>query len=147
MKLELSLVPPGGLTYWLFGLLDYMQKSEAWTRGRAGIDDIMRFLYTGQMNLWVVYDVEEREPYGFVITETKQYPRCRMLVVQYCAGEPNHMKFVEDQMFDTLERFAKDAGCAGIEFFGRPGWTPHAKQHGFDVRTIVYEKHFNEVQP
>lgn len=144
MKLHVTLVPVGRLGFLIPELLQYLQKSEHWTMGRANIDDILRFLLTGQMHLWAVYDPETKQIYGYNITEVKEYPQCKMLVVQYSAGEPNHMQYVENEMHHVLESFAKDAGCVGIEAFGRPGWEPHLKKHGFTVKTVVYEKFFGE---
>jgi hypothetical protein len=126
-------------------LIKYLQKSEDWTKGRSSIDDIVRFVLTGQMQLWVVYEPESQEIYGYVITEIKQYPQSKMFVIQYCAMESNHMKYVEDVMHETADRFARDAGCSGIEFFGRPGWEPHVKKRGYTVKTVVFEKFFDEV--
>jgi hypothetical protein len=124
-------------------IMPYLAKSELWTNGRAGIDDILGFLYTGRMSLWLVYD-ENLVGRAFVITEIKAYPRCKLLVIQYCAGEPHHMKFVEEKMHDTLESYAEAADCAGIEFFGRPGWGAHVKKRGYDVQTVVYQKFFGD---
>ena len=70
-----------------------------------------------------------------------------MFVIQYCAMDPNHMKYVEANMHAKADLFAKNTGCAGIEFFGRPGWEPHVRKHGYTVKTVVFEKHFDEVQP
>lgn len=144
MNLQISFTPPMIVPNYVNGLIPYLQKSEMWTRGRAKIKDIIEFLYSGRMHLWLVYDLDEKGvvPYGYVITEVKDYPQCKMLVIQYCAGEKNHMAYVEDRMFQTLESFAKDAGCAGIELFGRPGWTAHVKKYGFNSQTIVFEKYF-----
>lgn len=144
MNLRVSLVPQGRIAYVIPDILGYLHKSETWTAGRATVDDILRFLLTGQMMLWAVYNPEDKAVYGYNITEVKEYPQCKMLVVQYSAGEPHYMQFVDAEMHDTLERFAKDAGCAGIEAFGRPGWEPHLKQHGFTTKTVVYEKFFGE---
>jgi hypothetical protein len=94
------------------------------------------------MQLWVVH--EENTIYGHVVTEIKEYPRCKMLVVQYCAGEPDHMQYVDDEIFDLLDRFAKDTGCSGIEFVGRPGWRKQAEKYGFEVRSVMYQKFFKE---
>lgn len=147
MNLEISLVPHGILYRALPDLIPYLEKSAAWTRGRASIDDILEFLYSKKMQLWLTYDTETYKGYGYVITEVKTYPRCKMLVAQYCAGESNHMQYVEDKMYELLERFAKETGCAGIEFFGRPGWGAHSKKRGYTVQTVVYEKYFgDEVQ-
>ena len=146
MKLEVSLVPHGQISYVLPSLIKYFQISESWSNGRANIDDIVKFLFTGQMMLWAVFDEEDKQIYGHYITEVKQYPQKKMLVVQYCSGESGHMQFVEDKAFDLLDHFARDAGCSGIEFFGRPGWRPYAKKYGYSVQTVVYEKHFEVKQ-
>jgi len=137
-----SLVPPGMVSSVLPALLPYLAKSEKWTRGRAKVDDILRFILNGQMQLWIGH--EENTIYGHVVTEIKDYPQCKMLVVQYCAGEPNHMQYVDDEIFDLLDRFAKDAGCAGVEFVGRPGWRNQADKYGFEVRSVMYQKFFKE---
>jgi hypothetical protein len=138
--MKMTLVPNGHVAQLIPALWPYLSKSEEWTHGRATVDDILRFILTGQMQLWVGH--EDNEIYGHVITEVKAYPRCKMLVIQYCAGEANHMQYVEDQMYDLLDRFAKDAGCAGIEFVGRPGWRKSAGSHGYTVQSVTYQKFF-----
>jgi hypothetical protein len=143
MAYAVSLVPFGYLHAVLPQLSAQLQKSEFWTNGRASVDDIIRFLYNGHMQLWIAH-VDGQQFLGYVITEIKEYPRCKMLVMQYCAGDTGSLEDVGDLVFETLERYAKDAGCSGIEFFGRPGWTPHAKKHGCTVQTVVYEKYFGE---
>jgi hypothetical protein len=143
MNLEVNLVGPGQIAYCISSLLKYLQKSEDWTRGRAAVDDIIRFIYTGQMNLWIVYEPETKVAYGYMVTEIKQYPRCKMLVVQYTAAEPHIMKHVEDKVQDILERFGRDAGCAGIESWGRHGWKKHLDKYGYKSSMAVYEKFFS----
>ena len=54
------------------------------------------------------------------------------------------MQYVEDKMFEMLEHFAKDAGCSGVEFVGRPGWRMTAKKHGFEVQEVMYQKFLGE---
>ena len=138
--MNMTLVPNGHVAQLIPALWPYLAKSEEWTHGRATVDDILRFILTGQMQLWIGH--EGNEIYGHVITEVKAYPRCKMLVIQYCAGEANHMQYVEDQMYDLLDRFAKDAGCSGIEFVGRPGWRKSAGSHGYTVQSVTYQKFF-----
>ena len=144
MKLEISLVPNGHISATIPGLLPYLAKSEEWTRGRSKVDDLLRFLLNGQMQLWVVFSQEENRIFGHVITEVKTYPQCKMLVVQYCAGEENHMQYCEDEMYNLLDRFAKDAGCSGIELIGRPGWGKHVKKRGYEVQSVMYQKFFKD---
>jgi hypothetical protein len=145
MNLDITLVPYGKISYVIPSLIRYLEESEDWTRGRASVDDIVKFIINGQMQLWAVFDPQDSTVYGYVVTEIKPYPRKTMLVVQYCAMQPNHMKYVEDKMHMTAEKFAVDMGCQGIEFFGRPGWEPHIKKHGYTKKTVVFEKHFSEV--
>lgn len=146
MNLEFALVPYGHISYVIPTLIKYLEKSEYWTNGRAEVDDIVKFVLTGQMQLWLVFNPEDKAAYGYVITEIKQYPQKKMLTVQYCAGESNHMRYVGDKIFEILDRYSVDAGCTGIEFFGRPGWSPYAKKHGYTTKTVVYEKNFDEVK-
>lgn len=144
MSYEFSLVPYGQVSYVIPALLKNFEKSQFWANGRANVDDIVRFILTGQMNLWILFDPESGVVEGHVITEIKEYPRCKMLVVQYCATEPHLLAGVGDKVFGILEKFGESSGCKGIEFFGRPGWGPHAKKRGYVTRTVVYEKHFKE---
>jgi hypothetical protein len=140
--MRMSLIPPGMVAETIPQLLPHLKTSQEWTKGRATVDDILRFILNGQMQLWVGH--EEGKIYGHVITEIKEYPRCKMLVVQYCAGEPNHMQYVDEEMFNLLDRFAVDAGCSGIEFIGRPGWRKQANKYGYDVQSVMYQKFFKD---
>ena len=140
--MNMTLVQPGRVVGTLPAIMPYLLESEHWTSGRAYVDDITRFILNGQMHLWVVH--EGNAAYGHVITEVKQYPQRKFLTVQYCAGEPHHMQYVEDEAFDLLERFAHDAGCVGIEFVGRPGWRKSAAKYGYEMHSVTYQKLFKE---
>lgn len=138
--MNISLVPYGGVSNVVPALLPFLAESQGWTRGRATVDDILRFVLSGQMQLWAVHD--EQRIYGHVITEIKQYPQCKMLTIQYCAMQPGAMELVEDEMQDKAARFAKDVGCVGIEFVGRPGWRKTANKYGYEVQSVMYQKFF-----
>lgn len=140
--MDISLVPVGQVALALPVLLPYLKVSEDWTDGRATVDDLLRFVLNGQMFLWVVF--EDDRIYGHVMTEIKQYPRCKMLVIQYCAMEPSTLERVNPKMQEVAERFAKDAGCVGIEFVGRPGWKQTAREYGYAVQSVTYQKFFEE---
>lgn len=142
MNYQISYVPYGRISPILPSLLYYLNKSEFWTHGRAVVDDILQYLYTGKMQLWAIYQAESQKIDAYIITEIKQYPQCKMFVWQYGAGEPGVTEQCDELVFDTLEHAAKDSGCAGLEVFGRPGWKPIAKKHGCTVNYVIYEKHF-----
>lgn len=138
--MDITFVPLGNVAAMIPPLMPYLIESADRSRGRATVDDILHFILSGQMQLWVAY--EDTTIYGHVITEIKTYPRCKMLVCQYCAGEPQHMQYVEDKMYAILDDVAKRAGCAGVEFVGRPGWKKSAEKHGFEVQSVTYQKFF-----
>jgi hypothetical protein len=141
MKISIAMVPLDQLKIWIPSLNKYFKKSEIWTRGRATVEDLEAFLYSGRMNLWLFYDETTMTPYGHMITEVKDYPREKWLVLQYCAGDPHTMQHCDTQTHDLLEDFAKVAGCAGIEYYGRPGWKRDARKHGFVTESVLYEKY------
>lgn len=142
--MKIDLVPVSQLMSVVPALMPYLEESAKWTRGRAIAGDIVRFLLNGHMHLWAVHD-GQGHVFGHVVAEVKPYPQCKMLTVQYCAGKSHTMQFVEDEMFNTLEDVARQTGCAGIEFIGRPGWRGVAKSHGFEVQSVMYQKFFEEV--
>jgi len=139
---DITLVLNGNITNAVAAVLPYLKVSEDWSSGRSSVDDIVRFIITGQMQLWVVFDQEKC--YGHFITEIKEYPQAKFLTIQYCAMEPGTMESVEDKMQEYAERFAKDAGCIGIEFIGCPGWRKTANQYGYELHSVTYQKIFKE---
>jgi hypothetical protein len=140
--MDISLVVPGQVVAVTARILPYLQVSAEWSKGRSSADDIVRFVLNGQMQLWAVFD--ETACHGHIVTEIKQYPQCKFLTIQYCAMEPGTMAAVEDKMQEYAERFARDAGCTGIEFIGRPGWRKTANQYGYELHSVTYQKIFKE---
>jgi hypothetical protein len=67
--MEISLVPVGHVSRFLPQLMPHFYLSEKWTRGRAVIDDLLRFILNGQMQLWIGHD--EAKVHGHYITEIK----------------------------------------------------------------------------
>lgn len=138
--MDISLVPVGQIAAAVPAVLPFLQESAEWTRGRADADDILRFVMNGKMQLWVVHN--DRTAMGHIVTEVKQYPQCKMFTIQYCAMVPGTMEAVEDKMQALAEEAARSAGCAGIEFVGRPGWRQTARTYGYEVQSVMYQKFF-----
>ena len=103
--MKISFVPVGQVAGVIPSLFPFLKESSDWSRGRVTVDDIVRFVLNGQMHLWAVHDGDTA--YGHLITEIKQYPQCTMLVIQYWAGEENHMQYCEDKMYEILDKFVK----------------------------------------
>ena len=144
MSLEISLVSAGALYKALGPLAPFLEIATERSYGRSFPDDLVRLMLSGQYQLWVVYDTETARVLGFFNTEVKMYPQRRMLCVQHCVVEPNHMVEIEDRMQELAGQFAKDNGCSGIEFVGRPGWKKHAVKYGYVSHSVVYQRFFKE---
>jgi hypothetical protein len=140
--MDISLIHPGQVVAVAARILPYLEISAEWSKGRSSVDDIIRFVLDGQMHLWAVYD--DNSLHGHLVTEIKQYPQCKFLTIQYCAMEPGTMEAVEGKMQEYAERFARDAGCVGIEFVGRPGWRKTANQYGYELHSVTYQKIFKD---
>jgi hypothetical protein len=139
--MNIAIAPVGRIAALLPQLLPYLAMSAEWSRGRASLDDILRFVLSGHMQLWIVSD-EAGTIKGHLITEVKQYPQMKMFVVQYCAMETGTMDVVQDRMQSLAESAARAAGCAGIEFIGRPGWRQTARNYGYTRESVSYQKFF-----
>lgn len=143
MTYGITWVPYGRITAVLPQLLGYLNMSEFYTHGRADVDDIVRTLYSGQDLLWAVFEEDTDKIVGFVITEIKQYPQRKMLFWKYTAGDIGILGDVEELVHNTIERFAKDTNCDGLEAIGRHGWKPQAKKFGYTPYMVMYEKFFD----
>lgn len=141
MSARVYIVGHGDVVSVIPALLPWLQKMAAWTRGRRTVDDIVTRVLKLESNLWVTLD-EHGAPTGALVTKIEAYPRMRMLQVLHCAGKPGHMEEVADEVYGALDAFAKFNHCAGVEFIGRPGWEPHVKKRGFEVRSVTYQKFF-----
>lgn len=143
MTQRVYIVGQGDIVAMIPTILPWLQKMATWTRGRRSVDDIVKRLLSMESNLWVTLGTDG-EPTGALVTKIEAYPRMRMLQVLHCAGEPGHMEEVADEVYPALDQFAHFNHCSGVEFIGRPGWERHVKARGFEVRSVTYQKFFEE---
>lgn len=47
------------------------------------------------------------------------------------------------ELNDTVEKWAREAGCAGMAAMTRPAWAPQFKKWGYRLTHVLYEKDFN----
>lgn len=139
MKLDIALIPFGQMYGVLPGLLPYLQRAQE-VDIRTSADALLRFFLTGQYLLWLVFDTETMRTHGFFSTEVKHYSQCKMLCIQHCVIEPQHMALLEQRMQELAAQVARSAGCAGIEFTGRLGWKKHARKFGYKLHSATFQK-------
>jgi hypothetical protein len=143
--MNISIVPTGIVYKTVDKLAAFLDTAAVYSRGRSFPDDLLRSILSGVYQLWVVHD-DEPVIHGLFMTEVVQYPQKKLLCIQHCVIENNLMNEVEDQMQEIAERYAREAGCGGIEFVGRPGWKRHAMRYGYSAQSVKYQKFFGEVQ-
>ena len=91
------------------------------------IDVLARILAGHPLGLWTV--VEDTKLVAVIVTEIRQYPRCRSLEVLFVAGQGNAVKRWYEPVLEALDRQAEAAGCNDIVAFGRRGWA----RMGFEI--------------
>ena len=102
----------------------------------------MMVLVTGQQNLWIAWD-ENNNSMGCVTTQVISYPNNKMLAFQFLGGENFDLWY--PNMLKTLESFAADSECEGVEGTARFGFWKWLEKDGFDKSYAVYEKVFEDV--
>ena len=141
-ELEITVVPVEHVPRVVGGLSSFLDIAAARSTGRTSAADILRMILTGQYLLWVLFNKGTMKMHGMFVTEIVNYPQRRMLVAQHVVVEDHLMSAVEGRVETLACAYAKDIGCHGIEFVGRPGWRRYAKDNGYIMRAVVYEKMF-----
>jgi hypothetical protein len=141
MKYEIAYVTHGHRWVVYQQCLPYLQKAEGFTLGRKTVDDLSSEFFNPQIGLWVVVEKESGDIHGYLMTRIDIYPQAKHLVCCNIGGKDGVFDVVVDLAFETIERFAKDAGCDGIEWQGRAAWRHYTKNRGYEQPyTQFYKK-------
>jgi hypothetical protein len=101
------------------------------------IDDIHKELISGDMQLWLVWDSENKKSKGFVISEIIERPQFKIGSVFVMTGtERKRWQFVAMQ---NLMDWARQNGCYKAICFSRKGWAKVFKAHGFKDTHLALE--------
>lgn len=114
---------------------EYMQGAADYTYGRYDVDDILESITDYDHVLWIAFNEEGIK--GAVVTSFVDYPRKRMLCMQFCGGV--EVTDWQAPMLELLQRWAKDNDCDGIESTGRMGWSKVFKSDGYKPLWQTYE--------
>lgn len=122
-------------------LMPFISKMAGHTLGRQDAIDISMEMMRADHQLWVLHEEDEdRTLTGYILTRIDIHPQARHLVCVNCGGEINILADVFKEFFGVIEEFARTNGCDGIEWLGRPGWKPFAKECGLRVVQYQYFK-------
>ena len=100
-------------------------------------EDILKYLNENEMQLWVIWDNENQEKKGFVITEIIERPRLKFCSVFIMTGT-NRRRWQYEGMKNLID-FAKQNGCKKGISYARKGWTKIFKQYGFKDTHVALE--------
>ena len=125
---------------------EVLKKLEPMNDGRFELADILHMLLSGQQHMWVVWDEDqENDPViGVVVTEIIEYPRKRLIAVQYLAGERLDEWFHETEIM--IASWGKVSGCHGMEMSGRRGWSRRLKKENWTERYVIMTKNFEDFE-
>jgi hypothetical protein len=116
-------------------VIEYMQGAADYTYGRYDVEDILDSITDYDFTLWIAFN--EAGIKGAVVTSFIDYPRKRMLCMQFCGGV--ELEQWQAPMLELLQRWAKDNDCDGIESTGRVGWSKVFKSDGYKPLWQTYE--------
>ena len=137
---ETHVVPFGILTEVIPHCVKHLQKPVELVKERAGMDDLVRDIYNGQLHLVCV--VEGGEVTGALTFMEQTYSKSKYLCVTMFGGDYGVLEKAGEALMFLLEREAKARGCQGMEWVGRKGWRNHAREFGYEEYQTIYKRTF-----
>lgn len=119
---------------------EYAERVLPLTRKRRCATRFLLDLIQKQEILFIVMN-DVGKVIGFASSAMVEYDEVKLLQVRMLAGD----FFSEwiDEMHETLEKFARENGCAGMELIGRRGWSRKLKHFGWREAFITCELRFS----
>jgi hypothetical protein len=99
--------------------------------GLYTVNDILEAIAARRMQSFV-------EGESWALTRIAIYPRCKVVEVLAVVGRLDEARVLHDRVLV----FAAEVGASVIQAYGRSGWMPDAKRHGWKVKAknYVYQK-------
>lgn len=112
-----------------------LKKSVATAQGKSETIDVLAGILTDIYVLWVVMDDDDSIVAAFT-TRLLVYPQRKALVLDFVGG--TRMNEWNDQLIDTMRKYANELGCSHLEGYGRKAWGRSLKKYGFYPEYIAY---------
>jgi len=132
---RVSLVPKEAVGHVWKDVEKVLEKSVATIKDKSGTIDILDGIYDNTYVLWVVLD-EQDDVIAAFTTRLIVYPQRKALALDWVGG--TRMKEWEDQLIDTMRRYANELDCSHLEGYGRKGWGRALQKYGFYPEYIAY---------
>ena len=115
-----------------------LQKVVDHTEGELQPEDFLDNIVNKYMHLWLA--VEDADILMAMVTQIIEYPRRKTLRIIALSGK--NFKETHSQFNDMIESFAIQAGCSGLELWGRKGWKKMLPD--WENNYIVFTKNLKE---
>ena len=112
-----------------------LEKSVSTVKDKAKMIDVLGGILNDTYVLWVVMDEDDSIIAAFT-TRLLVYPQRKALALDWVGG--TRMKEWEDQLIDTMRKYANELDCSHLEGYGRKGWGRSLKKYGFYQEYIAY---------
>ncbi len=133
--MKVSLVPQEAIGSVWKDVDEILKRAVDTVKDKSEVIDILTGIYEGMYVLWVVMNEDDKIIAAFT-TRLIQYPRRRALALDWVGG--TQMKEWEDQLIETMKRYANELDCSHLEGYGRKGWGRALKKYGFYPEYIAY---------
>jgi hypothetical protein len=91
--------------------------------------DILQLVMVGRQSMFLVR--ERGQIIAVIVTEMRQFPRCRVLEIPFIAG--TGLRRWSQLMLDAVDAQALALGCVDICGWGRKGWS----RFGFQIADVA----------
>jgi len=108
-------------------------------KGEAHFPDLLRMARAGQLQFWLIFDIDAQMLVGVCTTEVVVYPstlRCLRIVTLGGEGMLMWQQFLDAQ----LSSYCQDLGISRMEAFGRAGLIKRLQQLGFQATYMTFMK-------
>jgi len=120
-----------------------LKKSVATAQGKSETIDVLAGILTDIYVLWVVMDDDDSIVAAFT-TRLLVYPQRKALALDFVGG--TRMNEWNDQLIDTMRKYANELGCSHLEGYGRKAWGRALKKYGFYPEYIAYRMELQDGQ-
>ena len=107
------------------------------SNGYARQEHIKNWILEDKMQLWILWDSQDKKYYGVVVTEIIQRPLQRCLNIKIMTG--SHREKWQ-HLVKQIEDFAWQNNCDLLELVARPGWKRVLKPFGYKESHVLLEK-------
>jgi len=141
--LRISLVPSEAVRHVWKDVEKVLKKSVATAQGKSETIDVLAGILTDIYVLWVVMDDDDSIVAAFT-TRLLVYPQRKALALDFVGG--TRMNEWNDQLIDTMRKYANELGCSHLEGYGRKAWGRSLKKYGFYPEYIAYRMELKDGQ-